>query len=55
MDIPPIAITALGGILVLFTYYITFAEVKGGYINNKFWLGMEPSIVYVMMFSKYWL
>lgn len=52
MDPTPIAITILGGIMVIISYFMTFNGLNEGYIQSRFWLDMPTPVVYVMVFFQ---
>lgn len=49
MNTAPLVITILGGMLVLFSYYIVGSKTKGGYLENELWLDFEKPVIYTMV------
>lgn len=49
MNVVPLIITILGGILVLFSYYVVGSKTKGGYLNNELWMDFEKPVIYTMV------
>ena len=47
MNIVPLIITIVGGILVLLSYYLVFKDSKTSYLDSKYWLGQPKSVVKV--------
>ena len=41
----PLIVTAMGGLLVLASYFVAFCQSKQAYVNHNLWLGQDRSIV----------